>query len=95
MRDFWVTRLTAAQNQLTQADDALFNALNELESYTLDTGVGRQTTRYKKIEKLEAALRNIETRVIWINQKINGGGVVNLNLRRRSGALWSRYNGLV
>ena len=93
MRAFWVDRLEAALLQLAAADEALLAGLNELESYTLDTGIARQTTRYKDITKLNKTLMNWETRVVWINQKINGGGVVNLNLRRRSGAAWANYAG--
>lgn len=86
MRAFWVIQFNAVQAQLTKSSTALLDALNEFESYTLDTGEARQTTRYKEIDKLERAVSILETRLVWINQKINGGGLVNMVLRRRGGS---------
>ena len=83
MRACWVSRLAALQLQLVAADTAMIAALIELEGYTFDSGEARQTVRYRKIEALERASAAIETRITWVNQKINGGGLVNLNLRRR------------
>ena len=86
MRAFWAIQFNAVQAQLTKSSTALLDALNEFESYTLDTGEARQTTRYKEIDKLERAVAILETRLVWINQKINGGGLVNMVLRRRGGS---------
>ena len=91
MRAYWVTQFDAVQAQLTQANTALLNALNEFESYTLDTGEARQTTRYKPIDELQRAVNILETRLVWINQKINGGGLVNMVLRRRGGSRRGAY----
>ena len=83
MRAFWAARLEAAQAQLLKAEAAYSAGLLEIERYTLDTGEARQTVEHRDIAKLERAVTRLEARVVWLNQKINGGGLVNLNLRRR------------
>ena len=82
MRTYWVGRLEAALAQLGKADQAYEDALNEIDSYTLDTGEARQSVAFKKLDQLEKTIQRLEARVSNINQKINGGGLIRLTLRR-------------
>lgn len=86
LRAHYEERLERAMTQQALLDTA-YDALlaNEIESYTLDTGETRQTVKQKDASKLLELIQNLETYIIWLNQKINGNGLINVNLRRRSG----------
>lgn len=79
---FYKSQLDIKIAQLTAANTALEEAFGEPESFGLDTGEERQTIKNHKIKELEKTIANLEARILWLNGKLNGGGIVNMNLRR-------------
>ena len=75
-------RITAKEAALAAAEDALTAAMVEVESYTLNTGEGSQTTKHRKIEDLEKTIRVLESQIDRLYRQLNGTGLINMNLRR-------------
>jgi len=77
-------RIETKESQLTAAETALENAMTEIESYSLNTGEGTQTTKHRKIEDLLEAIRILESEIDKLYRKLNGTGLINMNLRRKN-----------
>lgn len=70
---------------LTSYERALEN--QDVEEYRFNSGEGSQMTKQADIKKLWANLESLYSRRDWLERRLNGKGVVNLNMRRK------RYNG--
>jgi hypothetical protein len=70
---FWQGRLAVAKAQLALYDDAI-NALvvQNLDSYTLDTGQSRQTVTKQNLGKLQEIQQSLENKVATINARLTG-----------------------
>jgi len=77
-------RLTKKLAQL----DALYLAYEEaltvsrVESYTLDTGEARQTSKYRNPSELQKQIEYLENDIDALQRKLAGGGVVSIRFRR-------------
>ena len=78
-------RITTLQTRLIIADEAYDSALIEIEEYRLDTGVGSQRVRYRKLEQLQKAIDSIEARINSLQRRLLGKGISNMALRRKGG----------
>lgn len=78
-------RIVKKEEQLislnTQYDEALENV--SIESYTLDTGNGKQSTKRRNPEEIQKLISTIEKEIDSLYRKIRGTGLVNLNQSRR------------
>lgn len=77
-------QITSKTEQLAAVNTAYLNSLTnaEIQTYTLDTGEGKQSTTRRKPEELQRAIRILETDLERLYRRLNGGGLVNMNLRR-------------
>lgn len=86
-------RLTAdlaqVEAQLVIANASYTKALEamDVEEYRFNSGEGSQMARQQDIKKLDAVIESLEARRDKIIRKLEGRGLVNLNMRRK------RYNG--
>ena len=55
----------------------------EVESYSFDSGEGKQTTKRRKPEDIHRLVRELDSEILRIQNRLGGQGVVNMNLRRR------------
>lgn len=74
-------RITALETQQT-ALDAAIAAGNEIGEYRFDSGEGSQRVRYKSIKTLLESSYNLDRRIESLYRKLQGTGLVNMNLRR-------------
>lgn len=78
-------RIVKKEEQLislnTQYDEALENV--SIESYTLDTGNGKQSTKRRNPEEIQKLISTTEKEIDSLYRKIRGTGLVNLNQSRR------------
>jgi len=86
-RKYIIDQIATIDSQITALNAAYTASLtnSEVESYTLDTGQGRQSVRRRDPDKIFSQIRNLEIRRTNLIQKLNGSGVVNLRLNNRDG----------
>ena len=74
-------RITAISLQITNIDTAI-TAINEIGSYRIDAGEGAQSVVYRKdIDNLIKSSQNLYRERQHLRQRLNGYGIVNVNLR--------------
>lgn len=80
-----LARKTTLETLITAAEAALTSALEtgDVESYTFDSGEGSQRTKYRSLEDIQKNLDWLYSRLDFITRRLNGTGIVNLNLRRK------------
>lgn len=79
-------RLARLVSQIEAANDALDSLVSqEIESFTLNTGEGSQSSKRWEAAKLDNLIARLEKRAEHIRQRLSGLGVVNLNQRRKEG----------
>jgi coenzyme F420-reducing hydrogenase delta subunit len=74
-------RITALEAQQTALDAAIV-AGNEIGEYRFDSGEGSQRVRYRSIASLTKASYNLDRLIESLYRKLQGTGIVNVNLRR-------------
>ena len=74
-------RITALETQQT-AIDAAIAAGDEIGEYRFDSGEGSQRVRYKSIDSLMKSSYNLDRLIEHLYRKLQGTGIVNMNLRR-------------
>jgi len=75
---YWQTILTNLQAQLTA------RSLDQpIDSYSFDSGEGRQSTTRMSIDQLMAAVERAERMVRYYEMKLYGRGLMSLVLRRK------------
>ena len=73
------TQLTAANTMLTEA------LATDVQSYSFDSGEGKQSTTRRKISEIQQTIRSLEAELDRLYRRINGTGIVTMNLRRVRG----------
>ena len=77
-------RLTAKRAQLLATQAALLELIPQnIEEYKLDTGEMEQRARRRKVKELQELQEALESEIDSIYRRLNGGGLVSLNLRRK------------
>lgn len=73
--------------QINNLNTALTDATtrSEIESYSTDSGQGRQSVKRRDPEKIISQIRSLEIRRNHLIQRLNGTGVVNFRFGRRDG----------
>lgn len=84
LRDRIIERITAKEIQLAAANAAYDLAIgsSDVESYSLDTKEGKQATTLRSPTVLQKIIQQLENEIDRLYRKLDGGGIVNMNLRR-------------
>lgn len=94
-RQYLIAQITLKQTQLTEANAVLSAALElggETQSYTFNSGEGQQSATKRPLNEIYDIIERLEAEIARIYRKLNGTGLVNLNLRRnRFGGYDGRY----
>lgn len=77
--------LAELNEQLTAAQTAYKAALanSEVQSYFFDSGEGKQSGTRRKPAEIRKEIESIKSDIASLTQKLNGTGIVRMNLRRR------------
>jgi hypothetical protein len=67
----------------TKYESALTEVSAGVESYKFDSGEGSQQTKNRSLKEIRETLDWVNSRIEAINRRLNGTGIVNLNLRRK------------
>lgn len=80
-------RLVIIRTQISEAETALSSALSNgvIESYTFDSGEGRQQTKNRNLKQLTDILDHLYATEDSILKRLSGTGLVNINIRRHIG----------
>lgn len=73
------------QQQLAAANTAYTASLGnaEVQSYSLDTGEGKQSATRRKPAEIRIEITAIQREMAQLRQRLLGRGIVSMNLRRR------------
>lgn len=74
-------RITRKETSLTNLY-VIYDSLNEDKEHRFDSGEGSQRTQFRDIDKVGEEIRKTEKELDALYRKLNGTGVVNINLRR-------------
>lgn len=88
-------RIAKIDEQLTALDTAYDEAISkfDVESYTFDSGMGRQTTKHRSPDDILKQIDRLEARRESLLNRLRGTGLLNINLSRRirRGLRYGRY----
>ncbi len=81
-------RLAIIQDHIAKAEESFGKALEsmDVEEYRFNSGEGSQMARQADIKKLNDVLESLYAQEDSVIRKLEGRGIVNMNLRRK------RYN---
>lgn len=78
-----IASLAKKEAQLLKAEEAYDDALTSIKEYRFDSGEGSQRTEYRSVNELKTTIDALETEIEAIHRRLNGTGLVNINLRRK------------
>lgn len=76
-----IARIAALEGH-RDAIDAAMLAGNEIGEYRFDSGEGSQRVRYRTLKQMLSAIDNIDRMIEHLYRKLQGTGILNINLRR-------------
>jgi len=81
-----IAKINAKEAQLAIAQAAFEKALDssDVESYQFDSKEGKQATTLRSPSVLSKLINDLEAQLERLYRRLNGTGLVSLNLRRRS-----------
>lgn len=79
-----IAQIDKLEAQLVTLETTIDNSLESgIENYSFDSGEGKQATKYRSLDSLFKARDNLEAKLEKLYRRLNGGNIVNMNLRRR------------
>lgn len=79
-----VDRLARREASLALAEATYNDLLNTgVESYRFDSTEGEQQAKRRKLNEVKRQIDELTSEIDSLQRKLNGGGLVNLGLRRR------------
>jgi hypothetical protein len=78
-----VARIARNEALLAEAETALSGTLTPYREYRFDSGEGSQKTEYKDPRQLKDIIDSLEAQIEADYRRLNGTGIVNMNLRRK------------
>lgn len=80
-----VAQINTKQAQLEAANAAYTAALSnvEIQTFRFDSGEGSQSTTRRKPAEISSEITRLESELNRLYRRLDGGGIVNMNLRRR------------
>ena len=83
-RTFIEAQITWLESQITATQTTIASlTTQEVDDYSFSTGAGAQRATRKKLEDLYKTLEKLYRTIEWWQSKIDGSGIVDMNLRRR------------
>ena len=79
-------RLEKKRAQLVLAEAALDASIGGPEAYKFDTNEGSQWLKDRSFAEITKLISLLEAQIDSITRKLNGTGLVNMNLRRTAGS---------
>lgn len=77
-------RLVSIQARIASLETAMAAAAgNGISSMELDTGEARQKVVLRNTESIERTLESLYSLEDWLLRRLNGGGIVTINRRRK------------
>lgn len=85
LRARYLARLQSIETKLEYLDEAYDAAVqnSEVEEYRFNSGEGSQQTKRRKPEEIRKEIEALEASYDRYYRKLTGGGLTNLNLRRK------------
>lgn len=81
-----VAQLARIEAQIAAADAAMLKLVaGEIESFSLNTGEGTQSSKRWDAGNILTLISRLEQYAESIRQRLNGKGIVNMNVRRKEG----------
>lgn len=79
-----LARLAKREASLVIAEASYDELLaSNVEMYRFDSTEGEQTTKRRKIQEMRDQIQSLESEIDNIRRRLNGTGIVNMNMRRR------------
>ena len=79
-----LARLTKREASLVLAEASYDELLaNNVESYRFDSSEGEQQTKRRKLQDIKEQVDSLQAEIDNIRRRLDGKGIVNMNLRRR------------
>jgi len=79
-----IARITKYETLLESAYDAIDSGgSSDIGEYSFDSGEGSQRVKYRSLADLQKYIEWLESRIGYLYRRLNGTGLVNLNLRRK------------
>jgi len=76
--------LAKKKAQLLKLETAYDAGSIEIEAFTFDSGEARQSSKFRSLKELGEQIDRFESQIRRISGKLNGTGLMNMNLRRRT-----------
>lgn len=78
-------QIATKEQQLETANTTLSSLLSvDHESYKFDSNEGAQQVKRLKMLDLKEIIDSLESEIENLNRKLRGGGIVNINVRRKA-----------
>ncbi len=80
-----LAQLEKKEAQLLKAETAYDTLLDsgDIESYSFDSGEGRQSTKRRALDSLEKTIDRLEAQIDALVRRLQGTGIMNITLSRR------------
>jgi len=80
-----LTKISRLESQLETLYTAYETMISSgVSSYKFDSGEGSQSTNYRSLKEVSNEIERIESQIEKAYKQLNGGGIVNMNLRRKN-----------
>jgi uncharacterized coiled-coil DUF342 family protein len=79
-----IARIEKKEAQLASLETAYDALIHEIDEYKFNSGEGNQQVKYKSLKQISDEITRLEAEIDSLWRKLNGRGIVNMNLRRKN-----------